>query len=266
MKNPASLESCIRFGVFEFNPRTFELRKQGLKIKLPLQSAKMLALLLNHAGEVRTRKELQQLLWPNDTFIDFARSLNKTVSKLRQALGDSARNPRFIETRTREGYRFIPIEQRLFPLRSQTIRKVESLAVLPFGGESTDRDIEVLKKEIVERIIDLVCQTPGLRVLAFSTIKHYYDKCFDPRNLGRDLRVHAFVAGEMVRCNDELMLHVELINVEDGAQLWGAQFRRSYSVILSCPEKLADEIWHGLQVILASKRKRTAELPRKRVA
>lgn len=97
----------MRFGVFEVDLRTGELRKQGLKIKLRDQPFQILLLLLAHPGEVVSRDELQKQLWPADTFVDFDRGLNKAVNHLRDALGDSAESPRFIETLPKRGYRFI---------------------------------------------------------------------------------------------------------------------------------------------------------------
>ena len=97
----------IRFGVFEVDLHTGELRKQGLRIKLRDQPFQILLLLLAHPGEVVSRDELQKQLWPADTFVDFDRGLNKAVNHLRDALGDSAENPRFIETLPKRGYRFI---------------------------------------------------------------------------------------------------------------------------------------------------------------
>src|SRR5271157_6465103 len=97
----------IRFGVFEVDLHTGELRKQGLRIKLRDQPFQILLLLLAHPGEVVSRDELQKQLWPADTFVDFDRGLNKAVNHLRDALGDSAESPRFIETLPKRGYRFI---------------------------------------------------------------------------------------------------------------------------------------------------------------
>jgi Tol biopolymer transport system component/DNA-binding winged helix-turn-helix (wHTH) protein len=97
----------VRFGSFELDLRTRELRKHGLKVKLQDQPLQVLTILLEHAGEVVTREELQQRLWSTDTFVDFEHSLNAAVKKLRQALGDSADNPRFVETLARRGYRFL---------------------------------------------------------------------------------------------------------------------------------------------------------------
>jgi DNA-binding winged helix-turn-helix (wHTH) protein/tetratricopeptide (TPR) repeat protein/TolB-like protein len=95
------------FGVFEADLRAAELRKHGIRIKLQEQPFQILSLLLEHPGEVVTREELREKLWPAHTFVDFDRSLNKAMTKLRAALGDSADSPRYVETIPRHGYRFL---------------------------------------------------------------------------------------------------------------------------------------------------------------
>jgi DNA-binding winged helix-turn-helix (wHTH) protein/tetratricopeptide (TPR) repeat protein len=97
----------LRFGVFEVDLRAGELRKQGARVKLQDQPFHVLAVLLQHPGEVVTREELRSQNWPADTFVDFDNSLNTAINKLREALGDSADSPRFIETLPRRGYRFV---------------------------------------------------------------------------------------------------------------------------------------------------------------
>lgn len=106
-----SLRQVIRFGAFEVDVEAGELRKQGLKTRLQEQPLQILLLLLARPGDVVTREDLRQQLWPADTFVDFEHSLNAAVKRLRDALGDSADNPRFIETLPRRGYRFLlPVE------------------------------------------------------------------------------------------------------------------------------------------------------------
>src|SRR5437773_6635245 len=97
----------IRFGAFEVDLRAGELRRKGLQVKLQEQPFQVLAMLLERVGEVVTREELQTKLWPADTIVDFDHGLNKAINKIRKALGDSAENPRFVETVARRGYRFI---------------------------------------------------------------------------------------------------------------------------------------------------------------
>src|SRR5713226_3307288 len=97
----------LRFGIYEVNVRAGEVRKQGVRIKLQEQPFHVLTLLLQRAGDVVTREELRSQIWQSDTFVDFDNGLNTSINKLREALGDSADNPRFIETLPRRGYRFI---------------------------------------------------------------------------------------------------------------------------------------------------------------
>src|SRR5438445_656299 len=99
--------SRVRFGGFEVDLRSGELHKQGIKIKLHDQPFQVLAALLEHPGELVTREHLHQKLWPADTFVDFDVGLNSAIKRLRDALGDSAEEPRYIETLPRRGYRFI---------------------------------------------------------------------------------------------------------------------------------------------------------------
>ena len=111
MLSPAPAGRSLRFGAFEVDLAAGELRKRGVRIKLQEQPFQILVLLLERPGEVVTREELRQKLWPADTYVDFDNSLNAATSKLRQALGDTADSPRFVETLARRGYRFLaPVE------------------------------------------------------------------------------------------------------------------------------------------------------------
>jgi eukaryotic-like serine/threonine-protein kinase len=111
MEATPKLSGNLRFGVFELDLEAGELHKHGIRVKLQEQQFQILALLAQHPAKLITREELRHTLWPDHTFVDFDRNLNKAVNKLRAALCDSAENPRFIETLHRRGYRFIaPIQ------------------------------------------------------------------------------------------------------------------------------------------------------------
>ena len=97
----------FRFGVFEFNAGTGELWRDGAAVRLQSQPARVLALLVAHAGEVVTRETLQQAVWGSETFVDFERGLNFCIAQIRSALGDSAESPRFVRTMPKQGYKFI---------------------------------------------------------------------------------------------------------------------------------------------------------------
>ncbi len=119
----------VRFGTFEADLATRELRKSGVRVKLQGQPFEILAMLLERPGGLVTREELQQRLWPTDTFVDFDHGVNTAINRLREALGDSAENPRFVETVPRRGYRFIA------PAESQVLAASGSNAV-PSGTSS----------------------------------------------------------------------------------------------------------------------------------
>src|ERR671910_1980804 len=139
--------NVIRFGVFELDALTGELRKRGVKLRLQGKPLQILEALLEQPGEVVTREELRRRLWPSDVFVDFESGLNTAANRLRITLGDSAEHPRYIETLARVGYRFIaPVEDvsslaattppedtpspPLIPAPSESARRPPSLAVL----------------------------------------------------------------------------------------------------------------------------------------
>ena len=134
----------VRFGPFEVDLHTHELWKYGTRIRLVGQPFEILALLLSKPGELVTREELRGRLWPGDTFVDFNHGLNAAVNKLREALSDSAENPRYIETLPRRGYRFIAIiEPRIAPAaRPASASPIEQSAAIDprpeFAGVGLD--------------------------------------------------------------------------------------------------------------------------------
>src|SRR5579863_4237761 len=107
MQTAARSTNTVRFEGFEVDLRAQELYKAGRKIKLQVQPFQVLAMLLEQPGEVVTREEMQKRLWPADTFVDFDHSLNTAIKKLRQALGDDKKKPRYVETLPKRGYRFL---------------------------------------------------------------------------------------------------------------------------------------------------------------
>lgn len=128
MAVPQNNNRIARFGVFELDLSTGELRKSGVRLRLQGQPIQVLTLLLERAGDVVTREELRQTLWASDTFVDFDHSLNTAINKVREALGDSASSPRFVETLARRGYRFIAPVQIPVP-------------AAPAGGTTSERTV-----------------------------------------------------------------------------------------------------------------------------
>ena len=149
----------VRFEAFEFDRHTLELRKHGLKIKLSGQPVEVLAMLLARPGELVAREDLQHRLWPHDTVVEFEHSINAAVKTLRRALGDSADEPRYIETLARRGYRFIASVEVIAspPVAVPAVEPVspEVLAAPEPAADFTDSDLigrTVSHYRILERL------------------------------------------------------------------------------------------------------------------
>src|SRR5215470_611788 len=127
--------AILRFGTFEIDVRSGELRKRGARIRLQEQPFLVLKILLERPGEIVSREELRSQIWSADTFVDFDNSLNTAINKLREALGDSADNARFIETLPRRGYRFVG------PVSGDTQKRIETTfagrRIAHFGAVAT---------------------------------------------------------------------------------------------------------------------------------
>jgi len=159
MSSPGRSSGAIRFDVFEVDLRAGELYKAGRKVKLQVLPFQALAMLLELPGEVVTRKEFEKRLWPGDTFVDFDHSLNTAIKKLRVALGDDNKKPRFVETLPKRGYRFIgrvePAAQALPPERvataNSTVGRVVKLCgdgALSFTVVSIDEETSAEREKL----------------------------------------------------------------------------------------------------------------------
>jgi len=140
-----------RFATYEADPATGELRKAGTRLRLPEQPFRVLIMLLERPGELVTREEIRQKLWPADTFVDFDHGLNTVINRLRETLGDSAANPRFIETLTRRGYRFLAPVEATGPATAATAHpaaKVETISPPAAGSGKTSGALPVLNGRI----------------------------------------------------------------------------------------------------------------------
>ena len=125
-----------RFGAFEADTATGELRRKGVRIKLNAQPFQVLFLLLERHGELLTREEISRELWPEGTFVDYEHGVNSAVNRIREALGDTANNPRFIETLARRGYRFVaPVER--ITLGDDSVARVPDVPAKPFDGPTS---------------------------------------------------------------------------------------------------------------------------------
>ena len=257
----------MRFGDFELDLKSGELRRNGERVKLQEQPFRLLAYLMERAGEVVTRDELRERLWPSE-FVDFDHSLNTAVRKLRTSLDDSADEPRYIETLARRGYRFIaPMEQRLravarpaktrvpwvviaiavavvalaaiFVTRAMRPRPVDTVAVLPF--QNVDRQNEYLTDGLTDVLIDTLSQIPNLKVMARTTVFQYKGRTIDPVRIAKELGVAAIVTGSVHRDNNQNRIHVELID-RDGSQIWGDTYLATAAELPSMQTRIAEDL------------------------
>jgi TolB-like protein/DNA-binding winged helix-turn-helix (wHTH) protein/Flp pilus assembly protein TadD len=283
---------CVRFGTaFEVNLRTGELRKSGVKIKLHGQPFEVLAMLLKRPGEMVTREELQQKLWVSDTFVDFEQGLNKTINKLREALGDDADNPRFIETLPRRGYRFVgpvtpkvPTAQvgplapagtwwkfaalaagvllmaglgvylmRFRPgIHSDTSGYV-MLAVLPFQNLSGDPSQDYFSDGLTEEMIaQLGALNPDqLRVIARTTTIAYKHTSKSVQQIGSELGVGYVLESSVRRDGDQVRISVQLIRAHDQVHVWTHSYDRHISHSIELQEEVAKAVAEQIEVKLS---------------
>ena len=244
MQNESSGPQLIRFGTFELDVRAGELRKRGVKIKLQEQPLRILEMLLAHPEQLVTREELRSRLWPSDTFVDFDHGLNKAINKLREALGDSAEAPRFIETVPKRGYRFLQPMANAVP--------EASIAVLPFLNLTNDPENELLADGICEEIIFSLTQIRDLRVAARTSSFSFKGKSVDSRTIGQQLNVRTLLEGSVRRSGDRLRVSAQLVNVADGYHLWSRQYDRELKDLFAIQEEIAHSIAHSLEVTLDS--------------
>ena len=190
MSPPVKSRRLYRFGLFESDPTKGELTRQGSRIRLQDQPFRLLTVLLEHPGEVVSREELRQKLWPADTFVEFDGSLNAALKRLRAALSDSAENPVFIETVPKRGYRFIapvavkekssdlladnPGETEAVPLNTEPSQtEPGGTAVKQVGGDGRFEDVTVRRKAFTYAAAAVVIVViAGLTAIGWSTYRH----------------------------------------------------------------------------------------------
>jgi TolB-like protein/DNA-binding winged helix-turn-helix (wHTH) protein/Tfp pilus assembly protein PilF len=297
-----------RFALFEVYFRAGELRREGRRIRLQEQPFQILAMLLEHPGELVTRTELHQKLWAADTFVDFDHGLNSAVARLREALNDSAERPKYIETVARRGYRFIgqlegvcrPPDASLgasdtedsLPTRppgvarnwkkrvptlaaagvlvfgagtyiwrhsgrSQAVNKsIDSVAVLPFQYTAASTDQEFLADGITQSAIDHLSRLGNLKVISLGSVLRYRGRQDDVRQIGRDLGVGSVMIGRIDFRGDHMMVMAELVNTSDGSHIWGEQYDRKVTDIMSVQEDISQEIASKLEVRLSSQQEK----------
>jgi adenylate cyclase len=204
------------------------------------------------------REELQQRIWPSDTFVDFDHGLYNAIKKLREALGDSADAPCYIETLSRRGYRFIapvngPISEPRRPAPAAAA-SLGSIAVLPFLNLSADPENEFFADGITEEIINALAQIEQLHVVARSSAFSFKGKHIDLRLIGEQLNVRTILEGSVRRAGNHLRITAQLVNVADGYHLWSERYDLEMKDIFEVQDAIARSIAERLRVSLEGKR------------
>jgi len=241
--------SIVRFGVFELDLRAAELRKNGRRIRLQEQPFQILLELLEQPGQVVLREEIRKKLWPNDTFVEFDSSINSAVKRLRDSLQDSAEKPRYIETLSRRGYRFIAPVSR----ESNDARPAESdasIAVLPFANLGGNLENEYFSDGLAEDIINELMRVPGLKVIARTSAFAFKGKQEDVRTIASALGVANILEGSVRRTGTQVRITTQLIAARDGTHLWSERYDRDMSDIFVIQNEIAKAIASALRVQL----------------
>jgi TolB-like protein/DNA-binding winged helix-turn-helix (wHTH) protein/Flp pilus assembly protein TadD len=281
----------IRFGVFEVQVESGELRKQGVKLKLQGQPFQALLMLIEHPGQVITREEFRRRLWPEDTFVDFDRGLNKAINRIRDAIGDRADSPRFIETLPQRGYRFIAsVEagQAEPPLASpRTAREspkhvrwllgvavllaiagalvllsrvpanrealIASVAVLPLENLSGDASQEYFSDGLTDELIGELARISSLRVISRTSSMQYKHARKPLHAIAKELNVEAILEGTVARSGSKVRVTAQLIEAQgEERNLWSGKYERELRDVLTLQGEVAQAIAREIRTELTA--------------
>ena len=239
MFEPA-LVLALRFGPYEADLRSAELRKNGQKIKIQEQPFQVLAMLLAQPGQMVTREELRKKLWATDTFVDFEHGLNTAIRKVREALEDSAVTPHFIETLARRGYRFVAPVKRAPACASEA--EIRSIAVLPLENLSGDQAQEYFADALTEELVTNLGKAGTLRVISRTSVMHYKGSKKALPEIARELNVDAVVEGTVRRQGNRVRVTANLIHAATDCHLWAEAYEHDLKNMLAAQSDVTSAI------------------------
>jgi TolB-like protein len=214
-------------------------------------------MLLERSGEVVTRGELYQRLWPDGTIVEFEHGINSIINRLRHALGDSAEKPKFIETLSRRGYRFlVPVE------RSAALSDNRSIAVLPFTNLSAEKENDYFSYGLAEEILNALSRIENLRVAARTSSFSFKDSAVEIGEIGAKLNVANVLEGSVRREGNRVRVTVQLVDVRNGFQLWSERYDRQMQDLFDVQDEIAHAVTERLKVKLSGGVERSTEDPR----
>lgn len=237
----------LSFGRYRFEPATARLWADQREVKLTRKAASVLALLVERAGQPVTKQELFAAVWSNTVVSDDA--LTTCIQELRKALGDDAKQPRYIETRHRYGYCFVaeltrdtPAPAASAPETAAVAADQPAIAVLPFMDMSPSRDQDFFCEGLAEELIDALTHVDGLRVACRSSSFQFRGAGVDLREVGRQLGVSSIVEGSVRRAGDQLRITVQLIDVATGYHKWSQRFERTLGDVFAIQDEIAAKV------------------------
>jgi len=247
MSDPATLT----FGGFELNPGAGELRQRGDLIKLPPQPFKVLEFLVRRGGEVVTRAEIREHVWAGDTFVDFEQGLNFCIRQIREALGDTADAPTFIETLPRRGYRFLMPVGTAAPHQP----KVRRLIVLPFRMLRPDADTEFLAFSLPDALTSSLSGLTSLVVRSSMVAARFAaDKeAPDLKKIAAEIDVDVVVTGTLMRSGEAVRVSAQLTDASNGTLLWSDTAQASIGDLFRLQDDLTQRIVASLSLPLTAR-------------
>lgn len=269
------LARVFHFENFELDLRTLELRKNEQKVKLEGQPLRILALLVERPGELVTREELRNELWPGNTIVDFEHSINAAMKRLREALADSAETPRFIETLPRRGYRFLQPVKAIAPMPSSGPRIAGALAmnspgvhgrfadiddrsasialaVLPLKNLSGDTGQDYYADGLSEALITELGKISGFRVLSFQSVSRFRQTAKPLPDIARELGVEALLEGSVLRSGDRVRITAKLFQAVPEHQLLSETYEFDARDILAVQAEVARDAANRTRVRLSA--------------
>ena len=236
------MDSQLTFGSFRFEPGTARLWENGAEVKLTRKAAMVLGALLERPGAPVSKQELFANVWRGTVVSDDA--LVTCIQELRKALGDDSKQPLYIETRHRMGYRFAAPVETPAPAPAAPVAAAPrntAIAVLPFTDMSPERDQDFLCEGIAEELIDALTHVEGLRVAA-RTSSFQFRGDHDLRHVGRQLNVGSLLEGSVRKAGRRLRITVQLIDVETGFHKWSEKFERDAGDVFAMQDEIAEKV------------------------
>jgi DNA-binding winged helix-turn-helix (wHTH) protein len=211
----SELATILRFETFELDTGAGELRRNGDRIKLPPQPLKVLELLARRSGEILTRDEIRESIWKNDTFVDFEQGLNFCIRQIREAVGDTASAPRFVETLPRRGYRFLMPVANSVPAAPKPVTR---LIVLPFRMLRPDPQTEFLAFSLSDALTTSLSSLNSLVVRSSLAASKFSGAIPDLKVIAAEADVDLVVTGTLLAAGDEIRVTAQLTD----AAKWNA--------------------------------------------